>query len=217
MPLEAMRTGLLITTCNGGAVVLRPAVPEDAEALLEIYAPYVRETAVTFEYDVPSLEEFRGRIERTLERYPYLVAEADGEAVGYAYAGPLKGRAAYDWSVETTIYLRRDRRRRGVGRRLYLALEEILRAQNILNLYACIARPELEDQYLTRDSEAFHTRMGYRLIGEFRKCGYKFGTWYNMVWMEKFLGEHPEKTEAFLPFSELSPEIVKTICNQIYI
>lgn len=211
MPSAVMMTGASTTACNGSALTIRPASPEDAGALLKIYAPYVQETAVTFEYDIPSLEEFRGRIKKTLERYPYLAAQADGEIVGYAYAGSFKGRAAYDWSVETTIYLRKEQRRRGIGRRLYLAMEEILRAQNVLNLYACVACPEAEDAHLTKASLEFHSRMGYQVTGEFRKCGYKFGTWYNMVWMEKFLGTHPAEPGPFIPFPELSWSQFKNI------
>jgi len=169
---------------------VRMAVPEDAEALLEIYRPYVLRTAVSFEYEVPTVEEFRRRIAGTLERYPYLVALEDGEPAGYAYAAPFKERAAYDWSVETTIYIRRERRGRGHGRRLYSALEELLRRQNILNANACIAYAQEEDPYLTNDSMEFHAHMGYRIVGRFQKCGWKLGRWYDMIWMEKLLGEH---------------------------
>ena len=93
------------------AITLRTAALPDAERLLEIYRPYVEETAITFEYDVPTIDEFRGRMTRVLEKYPYLVAERDGTIVGYAYAGPFVGRAAYDRSGETTIYLGRAVRR----------------------------------------------------------------------------------------------------------
>ena len=120
---------------------IRKVTLEDTEALLEIYAWYVRETAITFEYAVPSLEEFRRRIEATLEKYPYLAAEEDGRILAYAYAGPFKGRAAYDWSVETTIYADKDARRKGIGRRLLAALEESLARQGILNAYACMGVP----------------------------------------------------------------------------
>lgn len=193
--------------------VIRPASPEDAEALLEIYAPYVRETAVSFEYEVPSPAAFRERIRKTLERYPYLLAEAGGEILGYAYAGPFKSRAAYDWAVETTIYLRRDKRRLGLGRRLYGALEDLSRAQGIQNLNACIGCPEAEDPYLTWDSVNFHAHMGFRMVGEFYKCGCKFGNWYNMAWMEKLLGAHPARPGPVIPFPELPPERVNTICS----
>lgn len=189
-------------------LVIRPASPEDAEAFLEIYAPYVRETAITFEYEIPSLEEFRGRIEGTLRCYPWLAAEAEGEVLGYAYTGPFKSRAAYDWAAETSIYLRADRRRQGIGRRLCQALESVSRAQNIQNLYACVAWPETEDARLTKNSVEFHTHMGYRVAGEFRRCGYKFGTWYSMVWMEKLLGNHPANPGPFIPFPELSHSLL---------
>ena len=196
------------------AVVIRPASPADGAALLEIYAPYVRETAITFEYEVPSPEEFRERIRRTLNRYPCLVAEAEGSCLGYAYTGPFKDRAAYDWSAETSIYLRRDRRGQGLGRRLYGALEDLSRAQGIRNLNACVGCPETEDPYLTWNSVNFHAHLGFRLVGEFYKCGYKFGTWYNMVWMEKLLGPHPAEPGPVVPFPELPPGQINTICNQ---
>lgn len=184
-------------------LTIRPASPGDAAALLEIYAPYVERTAVTFEYQVPSPEAFAGRILRTLERYPYLAAEAEGRVVGYAYAGPFKERAAYDWAVETSVYVHWDARRLGVGRALYGALERCLAEQGVLNLNACIASPEREDARLNRDSIRFHQRLGWRLVGEFRQCGCKFGRWYNMVWMEKLLGEHIPNPPPVRPFPEL--------------
>lgn len=195
-------------------VAIRPASPGDAAALLDIYAPYVRETAITFEYEVPSGEAFRERVRRTLTRYPYLLAESRGEILGYAYTGAFVGRAAYGWSAEASIYRRRDRRRMGLGRRLYGALEDLSRAQGVRNLNACAGCPEAEDPYLTWNSVNFHAHMGFRLVGVFCKCGYKFGTWYNMAWMEKLLGDHPARPEPLIPFPELSPELVNTICNQ---
>lgn len=174
---------------------IRIAEPGDARRLLEIYAPYVKQTAVTFEYEVPSAEEFQRRIEFILKRYPYLVAERDGEITGYAYAGIFNERPAADWAVETAVYVERSRRRSGAGRALYNALEEMLLRQNILNVNACIACPEAEDEYLTYDSIRFHEHMGYRMAGRFHQCGYKFGRWYDLVWMEKHLGEHTAKPE----------------------
>lgn len=179
---------------------IRTARPEDAIELLEIYAPYVRETAVTYEYTVPSKEEFASRIRHTMEKYPYLVAEKDGEILGYAYAGAFHPRAAYAWDAEMSIYIKKDRKRSGIGKTLYEALEKLLAEQNILNVYACIACPEEEDEYLTKDSIRFHERMGYRIIGEFRECAYKFGRWYGMVWMEKRIGKRtadPAEVKSF--------------------
>ena len=169
---------------------IRSAVPEDAGRLLEIYGYYVLNTAISFEYDVPSPAEFRRRIGTTLEKYPYLVLEEDGTLLGYAYAGPFKARAAYDRSCEVTVYVDPGSKGRGFGRALYEALEAALKARGFLNLYACIGDPIEEDEYLTRDSEAFHRRLGYVKVGTFHRCGYKFGRWYNMIWMEKFIGPH---------------------------
>lgn len=175
-------------------VIVRSAAAEDAERILEIYAHYVEKTAVTFEYDVPPLPEFRKRILNTLRRYPYLVAERDGVILGYAYAGAFVGRAACDWSCETTIYVDRAAKGCGLGRRLYEALEHRLREMGILNLYACIAYPVAEDEYLTRNSAEFHAHLGFEKVGESHQCGYKFGRWYNMIWMEKQIGDHqPEQ------------------------
>lgn len=171
-------------------IIIRTATVEDAEEILNIYAYYVKNTAITFEYDVPSLEEFRRRIEKTLQKYPYLVILEQGNIVGYAYAGAFKERAAYDWSVEMTVYIARDAKRLGLGRKIYEELERQLKEMGILNLYACIGDPIVEDEYLTKDSEKFHQHLGYRKVGEFHKCGYKFGRWYNMIWMEKLIGEH---------------------------
>lgn len=175
-------------------ILIRPANPDDSALLLEIYRPYVENTAITFEYDVPTEEEFKGRISKTLERYPYLIAIKDGQPAGYAYAGPFKERAAYDWTAEVSVYVAWDCRRQGIGRRLYLTLEEELRQMGIQNLEACIAVPPSADKYLDRSSAAFHVRLGYRMIGEFDRCGYKFGRWYNMVWMEKIIGTHSQAT-----------------------
>ena len=171
-------------------IIIRTATVEDAEEILNIYAYYVKNTAITFEYDVPSLEEFRRRIEKTLQKYPYLVILEQGNIVGYAYAGAFKERAAYDWSVEMTVYIARDAKRLGLGRKIYEELERQLKEMGILNLYACIGDPIVEDEYLTKDSEKFQQHLGYRKVGEFHKCGYKFGRWYNMIWMEKLIGEH---------------------------
>lgn len=171
-------------------IIIRNAVPQDARALLDIYGPYVKNTAISFEYEVPSVEEFQKRIENITKKYPYLIAEEDNQILGYAYAGAFYGRAAYDWSVETTIYLAPSATKKGVGRLLYKSLEEKLKEMGILNLYACIAYPDEEDEYLDKNSALFHEHMGYQKVGEFHKCGYKFGRWYSMIWMEKIIGEH---------------------------
>ena len=183
--------------------MIRIAEENDSGELLDIYAYYVERTAITFEYEVPSIKEFRGRIQKILKRYPYLVSERDGRIAGYAYAGPFKERRAYDWSVETTIYIAKDVRGQGIGRELYTALEYALTLQNVINLNACVAYPDPEDEYLTRNSVQFHEHMGFRLAGEFHDSGYKFGRWYNMVWMEKMIGEHTENPKPVRAFPEI--------------
>lgn len=178
-------------------ILIRPATPDDGERLAAIYRPYVEETAITFEYEAPSAEEFRSRISHTLERYPYLVAadrEDPSHILGYAYAGMYYGRTAYAWSAETSIYVAQDARRRGTGSLLHSELLKELGRRGIQNVYACItAIPEdrADDAHVTDASIRFHERQGYRMIGRFRKCGYKFGTWYDVVWMERLIGEHP--------------------------
>lgn len=187
-------------------IAIRIAKETDAEEILAIYEKYIKETAITFEYDVPSIEEFRGRIRHALERYPYLVAEKNEKIVGYAYVSPFKERAAYDWAVETSIYVDMEQKRGGIGRRLYEELETILKQQGILNVNACIAYPQVEDEYLTRDSVRFHEKLGYKMVGTFHQCGYKFNRWYDMVWMEKFIGEHQENQPDIIPFPELGKD-----------
>ena len=181
---------------------IRPATPNDAVKLLDIYAPYVTDTAITFEYEVPTLEEFRRRIEHISKKYPYLVAEEDGDIVGYVYASSFKERDAYQWAVETSIYVDKNKKRKGIGRKLHDALEATLKQQGILNLNACIAfLPDdrlqamgneqwTSDPYLTLDSVHFHEHMGYQKVAHFHQCGKKFGKWYDMIWMEKIIGDH---------------------------
>lgn len=193
------------------AVQLRVAAPEDAAALVDIYAPYVRDTAITFEYDVPSVAEFAGRIAHVLEKFPYLVAENDGEIVGYAYAGAFHPRAAYQWCVEMSVYVKQDVRRMGVGRKLYDAMETILKLQRLTNVEACIAVPGTPDAHLTMDSVRFHEKMGYRMVGAFHQCGYKFDTWYDMVWMEKHIGEHVHPQPPMLRFETVKEEALLII------
>ena len=194
----------------------RIAVPDDVPALLAIYAPYVEKTAISFEYEVPSVEEFRSRMETISQRYPYLVAEDEaGQILGYAYTHPFIAREAYDRCAETTIYLALDARRHGLGKRLYRAIEGLSRAQGIYNLYACIGEPQgADDEYLTDNSIRFHEHLGFRRIGVFTRSGYKFGRWYNMSWAEKLLGEHPETPAPLLSFPQLDQALVAEILRR---
>ena len=183
-------------------ISIRFAKSEDAKELLKIYAYYVTDTAISFETEVPSEEEFKLRIEEVLKSYPFIVACKDDEILGYAYLHSFVGRKAYELSAETTIYLNPDKKKMGIGKKLYSVLEDIAKAQNITNLYSCIGYVDKEDEYLNNNSVQFHEHTGFRMVGKFENCGHKFGRWYHMVWMEKIIGEHGEIRE-FLKFEEV--------------
>lgn len=161
---------------------IRKADPRDAEALQAIYAPYVQETAITFETEVPTVVAFAERIEKTLENYPYLVAEEDGQVLGYAYASSYYARAAYDWTVELSVYISKDARGRGLGSLLYQHLEDELTLRGFKNFLACIALPNPASLVL-------HKKRGYQQVAHFKKVGYKFGQWHDIVWLQKSLVE----------------------------
>ncbi len=189
-------------------IKIEMATYPDLPEILAIYRYYVENTAITFEYTTPSLTEFTKRYEKTIEKYPYLIAKDGNEVVGYVYASCLKDRQAYDWSVETSIYVKKGCQKLGIGKKLYSALEKVLAYQGITNLYACIASPIEEDQYLNTNSIDYHQHIGYQMIGKFHRCGYKFNNWYDMVWMEKIIGKHSNKPEMIKSFKEIKNEIV---------
>ena len=166
---------------------IRSATQDDAPALAEIYGYYVANTAISFEYIPPTADEFRRRISHTLLKYPYLAAVAGDSVIGYAYAREFVGREACAHCVEVSVYVAHDSRRSGVGRALYEEMERRLRDMGILNVYASIAYADTEDEYLTHDSAKFHRRMKYEQVARFHRCGYKFGNWYDLIWVEKFL------------------------------
>ncbi len=169
---------------------IRTVKESDAGRISEIYRPYVENTAVTFEYVAPSPEEILSRIRKTVEKFPYVVAEKDGRVVGYAYAGVFKPRPAYDWSCELSIYVDRSMKRSGIGRMLYAELERRLALMGIRNACACVAYPNVPDEYSSFDSAHFHESMGYTKVAHFTKCAQKFGVWYDMIWLEKSLARH---------------------------
>ena len=184
-------------------ITVRMASCDDARELLDIYAPYILHRGVTFEYDVPTEEEFRERIRGVLKKYPYLVALREGRIVGYAYAKELGERAAFSHSAETAIYLDEQERGRGVGSLLYGELERILRRQNVTNLYAAVAYREREDETITHASPLFHLACGYRKVAHFTGCGYKFGRWYDIVWYEKHISIRTDSPGDFIPIGDL--------------
>ena len=160
--------------------MIRPATEKDIPEMLAIYGPYVENTTVTFEYDIPCRREFTRRFLDITDQFPWLVWEEDGNILGYAYAGAPYTRAAYRWCAEPSVYLRPEARRQGIGRKLYTALEWILDKQGYQVLYALITTENT-------DSIQFHEKMGYISRVDFPDCGFKFGRWLGVTWMEKRL------------------------------
>lgn len=174
---------------------IRLARISDAAALLKIYRPYITDTAVSFELTVPTVSEFADRIAEVLADYPYLVAENDdGQILGFVYAHRYRPRAAYDWTVETSIYTDKAARGKGVGRQLYQALETELATQHVTSLLACVTGENLA-------SLAYHQHLGYELVGTFKQVGFKHGKGYDTYWLQKQLSA--ATGEAFIPYSQL--------------
>ena len=188
---------------------LRLAKPDDAEKLLEIYAPFVISSDralsdVSFEYEVPSVAEFTERIKNISAAYPYIVCEHEGSLLGYVYAHPYIQRAAYQWGAEVTIYLAPAGQGCGLGKVMYAALENILRLQGVVVTYACITASN-------EHSVKMHEACGYKIIGTFNNTGFKHGHWLDMVWMEKVIAEHPKQPELIKKIGELPAEAVAAI------
>ena len=183
---------------------IRWATPKDAAAILAVYAPYVRETPITFETEVPSLEDFRERIRGILETYPYLVAEEDGEVRGYAYAHRCGERAAYDWDAEFSIYLDEACRGRGWGKALSAAELQLLAMQGVRNVFSLIALPN-------EASIGLHESLGFRHMGTQRRAGYKLGAWHDVEWMQKEIGDFEGRPAPLVPARELDPQTVAAV------
>ena len=174
--------------------MIRAATPADVVPMLDIYAPYVRETTITFEYEVPTPEVFRARFEAVTEKLPWLVWEENGAILGYAYASLPFERAAYAWCAEPSIYLRQDTRGRGIGRKLYAALEAILTDMGYVVSFAIITGENAA-------SLAFHRSLGYQKCGELVKSGQKFGRWLDVYWLEKRLNPVETPRSAPIPWT----------------
>ena len=164
---------------------LRLATIEDAEQIRAIYAPIVGEAIISFETEPPTAEEIAARITGTLERLPWLVCDAAGEVLGYAYASGHRSRPAYRWAVDVSTYVREDARRGGVGRALYLTLLELLALQGYVAAYAGIALPN-------PGSVRFHEALGFSAVGIYRQVGYKLGAWHDVGWWQRELWKRPQ-------------------------
>lgn len=184
-------------------VTIRAAVIGDAPEVLDIYGYYVENTAITYEYDIPSLTEFQERMRHTLEKYPYLVALKGERIIGYAYASPYHPRAAYGWNAEMTIYLDHNERGHNVGQRLYTLLEQILLEQGIVNAVALITPPMTKEDEAVYASMHFHEKMGYELAGRIENSGYKFERWFDTITMQKQLNTPVSPMPSIKSFEEV--------------
>ncbi len=181
--------------------VIRRAAAGDAAALLDIYAPYIRDTAITFEYDVPAAEEFAARIGDIARTHPYLVCERDGRPVGYAYAHNIRERAAYDWAAELSVYLAPAAQGQGAGTALYRCLIDLLAMQNLRILYGCVTLPN-------EKSERLHEKLGFAPVGVWHGAGWKFGRWHDVGWLEKRLGGDGA-AQPVIPFPQLDGQKIQ--------
>lgn len=164
---------------------MRMADTADTKEILGIYADYIRNTTVTFEYTVPSEAEFAKRITGILEKYPYLVYEEKGKILGYAYAHQFMVRAASQWGAELSVYLAPQAQKKGLGKAFYGALEELLFLQNVEKLYGCI-------EASNEASRRLHEAAGYEKTALFPRCAFKKGQWLSLLWLEKTLAEREE-------------------------
>lgn len=176
--------------------MLRQASIEDVPQILQIYAPYILHTTFTFEYEVPTLEQFRRRFLDITRQFPWLVWEEDGQILGYAYADRAFSRAAYQWTADLSVYLRPEAKGKGIGRKLYEAAEDVLRRQGYFAVYGIVTDSNL-------DSCAFHRAMGYQEIAHLPRCGYKLNAWHGIYWFEKRLREGEPEAPPAAPHQDI--------------
>ncbi len=184
----------LTLECPAGGYTVRLARPEDAGPLLDVYREYI-DTSITFEYDLPTAEEFARRIRDIASVYPYLVLERAGQPVGYAYAHRSRERKAYDWVAELSIYLDRSATGQGMGKRLYSCLMDLLAMQGLKTAMGCVTVPNAA-------SEALHGALGFTRVGLSPNAGYKNG-WRDVAWFEKPLAPYDTPPAPLRPLPEL--------------
>ena len=184
--------------------MIRIATEEDAAGILNIYGPYITATSFTFEMDVPSIPDFKKRIRSYLDSYPWLVYEVNGEIAGYAYATRHRERVAYQWSVESSVYIHDQHQGTGIGRALYSALAEILKQQGFRNVYAVINLPNDK-------SVAFHEHCGFAWFATYERVGYKLGKWKNVGWWKLQVNEYTADPEPPVKFPDLDQSLLNSI------
>ena len=176
---------------------IRLATAEDAAGILQVYAPYITDTTITFECKIPSEEEFRSRVKSTLQKYPWLVCETDGHIIGYAYAAAFNEREAYNWSVTCSVYVDPRYHRQKIGQALYTALFELLKLQGFYNVYAIVTVPNVK-------SESLHEAFGFEAIGVFARIGFKFDHWLDIKWYGLKLNQQPDSPQPPKPIGEIA-------------
>jgi L-amino acid N-acyltransferase YncA len=191
---------------NAPSVIIRPATTADAPAVLAIYRPYIEETAITFEEDVPFLNDIAGRIEKCLGHYPWLLCTVDGEVAGYAYAGIYNERAAYQWTCLCSIYLAPGFQGKGIARPFYEALFSLLRAQGYQTVFALITLPN-------EPSVRLHERCGFSPFTVFDHIGYKLGQWQKVGWWRLSLGNYPDNPPPPIPFSRFDSDALIAVLS----
>ncbi len=187
-------------------MVIRFVKTEDSGALLKIYAQYI-DTAITFEYVLPTVQEFSKRIEHIRRDYPYLVCEEDDHIIGYAYAHRQMERAAYQWNAELSVYLDNSHTSKGLGKRFYCILMDILKLQGIKTVYGGVSMPN-------EKSEKLHESLGFSRLGTYHKTGYKSGNWHDVTWFEKEIAPYSIEPAPIRPISEISDEKLESIIRE---
>ena len=187
--------------------VIRLARETDAAEILEIYKPYIEDTAITFECEVPSFAEFGNRIKEISFAYPYLVCTSNQKIIGYAYAHRQMEREAYQWNAELSVYLEKTYFHCGVGKTLYQALIDILKMQNVRNVYGGVTSPN-------DNSERLHESLGFKKLGVYHNTGYKHGAWHDVAWFEKAIDDRILEPQPFLSIQEIDQETVENILDQ---
>jgi phosphinothricin acetyltransferase len=186
--------------------LVRLANPSDASSILAIYAPFVLNTAISFETDIPSVSEFALRIEKGLHRFPWIVCESEGIVAGYAYASPYRERAAYQWSCECSVYLHEQYRGRRIGEELYAVLFHILKLQGMKTVYAGITLPN-------EASEHLHARCGFEQFALYENVGYKLNAWQKVGWWRLTLGDYERKPAPPVYFSKMDHHLLPALFN----
>lgn len=188
-------------------VLIRLATPEDAASILEIYGPFILNTAVTFETELPTIANIENRIISYQQDWPWLVCEIDGTIAGYAYATKHRERAAYQWCAESSVYVHENFQQKGIAKALYNALFDILKYQGCRNVYAGITLPNAK-------SISFHEKFGFSKIADYKNIGYKSGAWHTVSWLELHLNGHSDSPALPVKLPEVDPTFLKTILQR---